>query len=111
MGWKVTDTIDKNMIAVPLEVLPSQSLTIRLNDDRYEIRLVTIAENLMAISITRNDELLVQSQRIVPYVLLLPAHKAQGAGNFTFYTPDDTYPFYEEFNNGHVLYFVPEDDS
>lgn len=97
-----------NMIAVPLEALPNQSLTIRLNDDRYEIKLITISEGMMAISIIRNDVLLIQNQRIVPGVLLLPAYRAMGAGNFIFFTPDDSYPYYEEFNNGHVLYFVPE---
>ena len=102
---------ESELISVPLENLPNQSLTIRLNDDRYEIRLVTIAANIMAISIKRNDELLIQNQRIVPFVMLLPEHNAHGAGNFIFFTPDNAYPFYEEFNNGHVLYFIPEGDG
>lgn len=99
---------DLDAIKIPLEVLPNQSLTIRLLNDRYDIKLITISDSLMAISIVRNDVLLIKNQRVIPSVLILPNHKSKGCGNFLFYTPDDVYPYYKKFNNGHVLYFIFE---
>lgn len=97
-----------DLINIELESLPNQSLTIRLSDYRYEIRTNCISDSLMAITIIRGDNILVQGQRITPGVLLLPDHMAKGYGNFVFITPDETYPYYTEFNNGHELYFIPE---
>lgn len=95
-------------INIPLEVLPNQSLTIRLGDNRYIIRLITISDSLMGISITRDDIILIQNQRAIPKKKILPEHKSSKYGNFVFITPDETYPYYTEFNNGHELYFIPE---
>ncbi len=96
------------LIKIPLEVLPNQSLTIRLGDNRYIIRLITISDALMGISITRDDIILMQNQRAIPKKKILPGYKAGRYGNFVFITQDETYPYYTEFNNGHELYFIPE---
>ncbi|MFS6935284.1 phage baseplate plug family protein [Klebsiella oxytoca] len=97
-----------NAILIHLETLPNQSLTIRLANSRYEIKLITISDSLMAITISRDDVVLIQNKRLIPSVSLLAQHNAKGHGNFVFITPDETYPYYTEFNNGHELYFIPE---
>lgn len=97
-----------DLINIELESLPNQSLTIRLSDYRYEIRVTCISKSLMAITIIRGNEVLVQGQRITPGVLLLPEHMAKGFGNFVFITPDETYPYYTNFNADHQFYFIPE---
>ncbi|WP_420809778.1 phage baseplate plug family protein [Entomohabitans teleogrylli] len=98
-----------NIVNIPLEVLPNQSLTIRLGDNRYWIQIITISNSLMSISIARNDALLIQNQRAVSNQVILSQHNSKGYGNFVFVTPDETYPYYTEFNNGHELYFIPEE--
>lgn len=96
---------------IPLEVLPNQSLTIRLSNSRYLIAIKMLNDALMAISITRDDILLIQNERLVPSTLLLPGHLALGYGNFMFITPEDAYPHYTGFDNGHELYFIPQGDG
>lgn len=96
---------------IPLEVLPNQSLTIRLSSSRYLIAIKMLSDALMAISITRDDILLIQNERLVPSTLLLPEHQALGYGNFMFTTPEDAYPHYSGFDNGHELYFIPLGDG
>lgn len=92
---------------IPLEQQPNQSLTIRLGDARYTIALKTLTAELMAISITRDDVLLVQNQRAMPGSLLLPDHLAARYGNFMFVTTNDEYPYYTAFGAGHELHYIP----
>ncbi|MCA6954831.1 phage baseplate plug family protein [Pectobacterium polaris] len=92
---------------VPLEQQPNQSLTIRLDDSRYTITIKTLTTELMAISIARDDVLLVQNQRAMPGSLLLPNHMASRYGNFAFVTPNDEYPYYTSFGAGHELHYIP----
>ncbi|MDY4380339.1 hypothetical protein SOV92_21465 [Pectobacterium brasiliense] len=92
---------------IPLEQQPNQSLTIRLDNARYEITLKTLTAELMAISIARDDVLLVQNQRAMPGLLLLPNHLASRYGNFMFVTTNDEYPYYTAFGVGHELHYIP----
>ncbi|AYH32958.1 phage baseplate plug family protein [Pectobacterium parmentieri] len=92
---------------IPLEQQPNQSLTIRLDNSRYEITLKTLTAELMAISIARDDVLLVQNQRVMPGSLLLPNHLASRYGNFMFVTTNDEYPYYTAFGAGHELHYIP----
>ncbi|MDY4368608.1 hypothetical protein SNR26_12890 [Pectobacterium brasiliense] len=94
-------------IKIPLEELSNQSLTIRLGDCRYTITLKTLTNELMAISIARDDVLLIQNQRAMPDSLVLPSHLASRYGNFMFTTTNDEYPYYTAFGAGHELYYVP----
>ncbi|WP_058909739.1 phage baseplate plug family protein [Entomohabitans teleogrylli] len=102
------ETTIESVISIKLEALPNQSFTIRLADNRYQIRIICISDNLMAATIVRDNVTLIQNMRIVAGIPLLPSHHARGFGNFIFITPDETYPYYTEFNNGHEFYFIPE---
>lgn len=92
---------------IPLEVQPNQSLTIRLDDARYKITLKALNEDLMAITIERNDKILVQNIRAMPSLLLLPTHLQHIYGNFIFKTTDEEYPYYTKFGDTHILYYLP----
>ncbi|MEQ6970745.1 phage baseplate plug family protein [Pectobacterium polaris] len=92
---------------LPLEELPNQSFTIRLDNSRYAITIKTLTTELMAISIYRDDVLLIQNQRAMPDTMLLPSHMANRFGNFMFTTPNDEYPYYTAFGAGHELHYIP----
>ncbi|MDX6916501.1 hypothetical protein R9X49_15435 [Pectobacterium carotovorum] len=92
---------------LPLEELPNQSLTIRLDNSRYAITIKALTAEMMAISIERDDVLLIQNQRAMPSTMLLPGHMAGRFGNFMFVTTNDEYPYYTAFGAGHELYYIP----
>ncbi|WP_127958849.1 phage baseplate plug family protein [Serratia microhaemolytica] len=95
---------------VNLEAVPNQSLTIRLGDHRYEITVKMISIDVMSVSIARDDMLLIQNQRAMPSMLLLPAYLAGNAGNFAFITRDDEYPHWEKFTSDHLLFYYSGDE-
>jgi hypothetical protein len=95
---------------IQLEKLPSQNLTIRLGEHRYEIKIQTISDDLMCISIVRDNTTLIQGMRAMPSLMMLPKHKEMGAGNFAFVTVNDEYPNYQKFGGDHQLYYYAPDE-
>lgn len=93
---------------IPLEALPNQTLTIRLNDHRYEIKIQTISDDLMCISITRDNVKLIQGVRCIPQMSFIPNNLVMGLGNFYFKTVNDEYPNYQKFGGDHILYYSSE---
>jgi len=70
---------------VPLEAIPNQQLTIRLDGRRYDIALRELNAGVMGATISRDGELLVTNQRCVAGVPLLPYPAlSRDAGNFIF---------------------------
>lgn len=95
---------------IQLEPLPNQNLTIRLGEHRYEISIKSVSDDLMCISIERDNVMLIQSVRAMPSMMFLPKHKAMGKGNFAFITVNDEYPNYRKFGGDHQLYYyTPEE--
>jgi|GEM_PF-5399453 len=90
---------------IQLEPLPNQNFTIRLGDHRYEIALKSISDDLMCISIMRDNLMLIQGVRAMPSTLFLPKHMEMGLGNFAFITVNDEYPSYQKFGGDHQLYY------
>lgn len=70
---------------IPLEAIPNQSLTIRLEERRYVITLRELNAGVMGVTIERDGVALVTNQRCVAGTALLPyAFLTDGAGNFIF---------------------------
>ncbi|UAW63494.1 hypothetical protein KMZ15_05190 [Mycoavidus sp. HKI] len=93
------------MIQIPLDAIPNQSLSIRLEDRRYEITIQATA-GVMAATITRDEIVLVQGLRCHPRALLLPSYKEGDSGNFIFDTENGEYPDYTKFESTHALLYV-----
>ena len=94
------------MNRIPLEARPNQSLEVLLNTRRYQI---TIKETggVMAISITRDDVILIQNQIIPANAPLIP-YRYLEAGNFVVLTENDDLPNYTEFGLSQRLIYVPQ---
>ena len=94
------------MIQIPLDAIPNQSLSIRLDSRRYEIT-VQATSGVIAATIARDGEMLVQGLRCAASTPLLPfQYMEDGVGNFVFLTKDEEYPDYTKFNSTHQLVYL-----
>lgn len=103
------------MIEIPLQTIPNQTLSIRLDNQQYDIEIHTISNNIdptnliMAISITRDNVLIVDSFRAVSGYPILPYEYLEN-GNFAFITDSDDYPDYTRFGIDQSLIFASESE-
>lgn len=91
---------------IPLERLPRQEFSIRLSNMRYVFRVIQVGD-MMYVTVTRDDIVLIENVRAVAGRNLLP-YDYMGPGNFAFVTKDDALPWYEDFGNTCLLIY---DDS
>lgn len=96
------------MIEIPLQAIPNQSLTIRLDNNFYQITLKEI-EGLMAITIIRDGTPIVIGERIVPGYPIIPYRYLEN-GNFAFLTLDDEYPYYPQFGVTQQLVYASQSE-
>ncbi len=92
---------------VPLEALPNQEFSIVLDDVRYVISIREIPVNMMAITIIRDNILLISNARLIGGQNVLPFKYLEGKyGNFVFVNNGE-YPWYENFGITQYLVYVP----
>lgn len=95
---------------VPLESIPNQSLSIRLEGRRYEIRLNWGAE-IMSATIIRDDEFIISGVRCVPGSFLLPyQYLEESSGNFVFETSNGNLPNYQDFGDTQILLYFSNEE-
>lgn len=94
------------MIEIPLSAIPNQSLSIRLGDAQYDLRLF-LCNNVMAIDIIRDNEVIIQGARLAPGFPILPyEYLSAGEGNFVVVTENDEYPDYLQFGITQFLIYA-----
>lgn len=83
---------------LPLDAIPNQSISARLDGRRYVITIKEIGD-MMAATVERDGVLLIENVRCVAGFPLLPyPHLSQDAGNLIFtHTVPGALPFYTEF--------------
>jgi hypothetical protein len=96
------------MQIIPLLAIPNRTFTITLDQVNYKITLRTIGVqtyvtiNMNSADTNVVDGILALSNRpILPYEYL-----ESPGGNFAFYTPNDEYPYYEQFGTTHNLLYA-----
>lgn len=91
---------------IPLEAVPNQSLSVQLDETRYDIRLRDIG-NMMAVDVSINDELVIEGHRVVGGFPLIPYKYLEGdGGNFIFITDSGDLVYWDQFNiTQSLLYF------
>ena len=95
---------------IPIKSVPNQSLTIRVNNDIYNIEIKSI-NDLMSISFVRNNIVIIENIRAIPMIPLIPyKYLYDGYGNFAFLTMDDEYPDYNLFNISQSLVFLTDEE-
>lgn len=94
------------MQIVPLQQIVNQSLSITLDQQKYDITLRTIGDITYA-TVLRNNVKIVDSVRCVPLRPILPYEYLEGVGgNFAFYTANDELPNYASFGVSHILLYA-----
>lgn len=83
------------MRTINLIAIPNQSLSVRLDDVRYEFRFKE-TNGIMMVDITRNDVVILSGQRIVAGTPLIPYTYLEH-GNFFILTEDEDLPYYTQF--------------
>lgn len=96
------------MLEIPLSAIPNQSLSIRLDNFQYNLRIYFLG-TVMAMDITRDGNVILTGQRLVPSYLVIPYEYLE-AGNFAFVTDDDDYPDYTKFGITQFLYYLSESE-
>lgn len=91
---------------VPLESLPNQSLSIQLEENRYDLRFRDLG-GMMSVDISINDEVILQGSRVTGAAPLIPyKYLEQGGGNFLFVTELGDIPYWDQFGVTQSLLYV-----
>jgi len=102
------------VIRIPLRNIPTQSLSIELDGNGYDIliRAVnTLTAQVMSFDITINNEIVVIGQRVVAGTPVIPYRElTEYGGNFFILTNDGDLPDYNEFEISQYLIFATQDE-
>lgn len=103
------------MILVPITNIPNQSLSIRLDDNFYDIDIFMCATGvqetpffeapIMAMNLSRNGTAILTGQRLVAGFPAIPYRYLED-GNFVIITDDDDLPDYNEFGITQFLIYA-----
>lgn len=91
---------------VALAAVPNQQLFIQLEERAYDIT-VHEAMGSMAISVTRDGEVIVQGMRLTPGTPVFP-YPYQEAGNFLLLTDEEALPDWQQFGVTQFLVYATE---
>lgn len=98
------------MIEISLKQLPNQELSIALENSRYIIRVVE-TNTMMAISITKDDVMLIENARLLPNDFILRSNLVDpDAGNFLMLVQDDSLPDWNSFGITQFLQYIDSDE-
>lgn len=98
------------MIQIPLQSVPTQSLSIQLDNNAYNIllRVINSADaQIMAADISINNVLIVSGQRIVGSYPIIP-YEYLWNGNFILLTTNDDLPDYNQFQISQYLVYASQ---
>ncbi len=102
------------MLQVSLQAIPNQSLSVRLDDSIYDLRIHAlnsftqdglVIPPIMVMDITRDNVTILQGQRLVAGFPVIPYGYLED-GNFVMITEDDEYPDYNKFGVDQYLMFA-----
>lgn len=98
------------MVIVPLSAIPNQMISIKLNNENYDITIQDINDtgdpelNLMTATIVRNNVEIISGFRIVAGYPLIP-YRYLESGDFAFTIDDEEYPSYLRFGIDQFLLY------
>lgn len=101
------------MIQIPLQAIPNQSLSLRLDGNQYDLRVHACRDNsqfgtgVMAFDIIRDNVVIVTGARATPGFPLIPARYLEN-GNFIVITMNGAYPDWRQFGITQQLVFASE---
>lgn len=98
------------MIDVSLQQLSNQELSIALENSRYVIRVVE-TNTMMAITITKDDVVLIENARLLPNDFILRSNLVDpDSGNFFMFVQSDAIPDWNNFGVTQFLQYITSDE-
>lgn len=103
------------MIQIPISNLPSQTLSINLDGNVYDIDIHACRDNdipgtgIVAFDIAINNTVIVTGQRALPDFPIIPARYLEN-GNFLVETMNDEYPDWRQFGITQNLIYVSQSE-
>jgi|SRR6185437_311954 len=94
------------MLEIDLAAIPNQALSIRLDDNQYNISIIETC-GCMSVTILRNNEIIIQNVRAVGGTLLIP-YRYLESGNFFIDTADNELPDYTKFGITQSLVYISQ---
>ena len=94
------------MKEIPLNLVEKQSLSVLIDNILFELSF-KLCNNIMAATIIRNGETIVENRRVVAGVGIIPEGDRE-EGNFIILTNNDDLPYFEQFASTHVLVYANE---
>jgi len=89
---------------VPIQAIPNQSLSIVLNEVRWDLQIRT-TNGSVSFDIEKNGEVIIEGARAVAGMRIIPA-QYQEDGNFAMITNNGELPDYTKFGVSQSLVFV-----
>ena len=94
------------MLSIILQPIPRQQFTVTLDGSLFDITLIAVQDMTYA-TILRDGITIVSGARCVSGFPILTSKSMLGsAGNFSFYTPNNENPWWENFSITHHLLYV-----
>lgn len=101
------------MINIPISAIPSQSLSVNLDGNLYDLRIHACDDNgtpgteIMAVDLTINNVVIVTGVRALSDFPIIPAQYLEN-GNFIISTMNDDYPDWRQFGVTQSLIYASQ---
>ncbi len=97
------------MIELALEPIANQQFTVLLDGNRYDFMLKE-ANGIMAATIVRDGETILQNSRVVAGWPIIPYRYLAPMGNFVLLTENDELPDWQQFASTQSLLYISRDE-
>lgn len=93
---------------INIQSIPNQAFSVTLDANRYDISIIETA-GVMAVTIARNDVIIIENVRATAGTFLLP-YLYEEFGNFQFLNINEEVIYYPNFGaTQSLVYFSPDD--
>ena len=94
---------------ISLNLTPNQSFGVTIDEVNYNIAL-KLFDGVTYATISLDNVVVCNSIPCVANSLLIPYEYMTNGGNFYWACQDGAYPFYEKYNDEHLLIYLTDDE-
>ncbi len=94
---------------IQLQAIQNQELSFQFEDENYTITLKAF-NSIVVADIERNDDIVIQGQRVVPFVPIIPYRYLSTTGNLILQTEDNELPDFTKFNVSQFLVYATAEE-
>lgn len=95
------------MIIVPLAAVPNQSLSVRLDNQQYDIRIHDCTNGVMSIDLVIDEVVILTGARLIGNYPIIVSDYLEN-GNFILQTANYEYPYWGRFGIDQYLLYATQ---